>query len=83
MKLRPLISVAETDDGTVLLDEKSGKYWQLNRSGAVILQTLLADGTPQDAADAVVARYPVDEARALADVQALIGSLTRAQLVVP
>lgn len=83
MRLRSHVSVAETDDGTVLLDEKSGKYWQLNLSGSMILRTLLADGTLEEAADAVVARYPVDGAQALADVQALVTSLTTARLVHP
>lgn len=36
------VSIAETDDGAVLLDERTGRYWRLNGSGARLLQALLA-----------------------------------------
>jgi coenzyme PQQ synthesis protein D (PqqD) len=81
LRLRKGISVTETEDGTVLLDQRSGKYWQLNPSGALILSTLLAGGTAEQAAGAVAARYPVDTDRALADVRALVDSLRAARLV--
>lgn len=81
MRLRKGVSVTETEDGTVLLDQRSGKYWQLNPSGALILSTLLEGGTPEAAADAVAARYPVDADRALADVRALLETLRAARLV--
>lgn len=81
MRLGKSVSVTETADGAVVLDQRSGKYWQLNPSGAVVLATLLAGGTPEQAAEAVVARYPVDADRALADVRALVAALRSARLV--
>jgi Coenzyme PQQ synthesis protein D (PqqD) len=81
LRLRKGVTVTETEDGAVLLDERSGRYWQLNTSGALILSTLLAGGTAEQAADAVAARYPVDAGRALADVRELTDSLRAAKLV--
>ena len=83
MKLRKDVSLTDTEDGPVLLDQRTGSYWQLNASGGLILRTLLADGTPEQAAAAVVARYPVEPDRALSDVHALVESLRAARLVRP
>lgn len=83
MKLRKDVSLTDTEDGTVLLDQRSGTYWQLNSSGALILRTLLAGGSPEQAAAAVVARYPVERDQALVDVRALVESLRAARLVRP
>ena len=41
LRLRPDVSAASTATGIVLLDERSGRYWQLNRSGSAALRTLL------------------------------------------
>ncbi|HEV7451226.1 MAG TPA: hypothetical protein VGO16_07530 [Pseudonocardiaceae bacterium] len=30
LQLRADVSTADTDDGLVLLDERAGRYWQLN-----------------------------------------------------
>ncbi len=81
LRLHDHVQLTETEDGAVLLDEKSGQYWQLNGSGLLILRTLLADGTPEQAAAAVVARYPVDDARALEDIEKLVSMLRSARLV--
>jgi Coenzyme PQQ synthesis protein D (PqqD) len=81
LRLRKGVTLTGTGDGAVLLDERSGRYWQLNGSGALILSTLLAGGTAEQAADAVAARYPVDTGRALDDVRSLLDSLRAAKLV--
>ena len=73
--------MTETEDGAVLLNQQSGTYWQLNSSGALILSVLLDGGSAEQAAEAVVARYPVDADQALTDVQALRSSLRNAGLV--
>ncbi|USA02001.1 hypothetical protein NCG97_17145 [Streptomyces lydicamycinicus] len=40
----------DTDDGTVLLNERTGRYWQLNATGGQVLRQLLdgheAPGSP-------------------------------------
>ena len=46
MRLRDGVSSAETDYGIMLLDEDSGRYWNLNPTAALVLRTLLDGGTP-------------------------------------
>jgi hypothetical protein len=50
MTLRPDISTTNTDDGMVLLDERTGRYFQLNPSGALILDALVNGAELQQAA---------------------------------
>ncbi|WP_242887282.1 lasso peptide biosynthesis PqqD family chaperone [Actinomadura litoris] len=83
LRLRPGVSTTDTAYGTVLLDERSGDYWQLNPTAARALR-LLADGsTAEQAAAAMAEEFDVDEPRALRDVTALVGQLRAAGLVRP
>ncbi|GAA3347152.1 hypothetical protein GCM10020358_60820 [Amorphoplanes nipponensis] len=75
------VSIAETDHGVVLLDERTGRYWQLNRSGAVVLRELLAGRTPRDAGAALAGAFPVSPEQAEADAHALLGRLREAGLL--
>ena len=81
MKLRDGVSSADTDYGIALLDEDSGEYWNLNPTGALVLQTLLQGGTSTDAALALVERYDIDVDSASRDVRDLLGGLHSAGLV--
>ncbi|MGI8334545.1 lasso peptide biosynthesis PqqD family chaperone [Actinomadura scrupuli] len=81
LRLRADVSTTDTEYGAVLLDERSGDYWQLNPTGALILVRLLAGDDPAQAAAALAAEYDVDEARALLDVTALLEGLRSARLV--
>ena len=59
LRLRDDVSTADTDDGMILLDERAGRYWQLNRTGALVL-TLLRDGAaPQHVAHTLADRHGV------------------------
>ncbi|WP_031075172.1 lasso peptide biosynthesis PqqD family chaperone [Streptomyces sp. NRRL S-118] len=69
------VSTAETGYGTVLLDQRSGEYWELNPAGTLIVGVLMAGGDEVDAADALVAEYDIDRARAEEDVAALVADL--------
>ncbi|MFD8544750.1 lasso peptide biosynthesis PqqD family chaperone [Streptomyces sp. NPDC059649] len=69
------VSTAETDYGTVLLDERSGDYWELNPTGTLVVKTLLGGGEERDAVDALVARFDIDRAQATEDVAALVREL--------
>jgi hypothetical protein len=80
-KLRAGVAATETEDGMVLLDERTGRYWQLNATGAFVLQTLLAGGTCQDAAAALAERYPSEAERAATDVTAFTERLLAAGLL--
>lgn len=81
LKLRGGVCTADVDYGTALLDERRGVYWNLNPSGALIVQTLLQGGTQEDAAQALTREYSVDVGTAREDVQELVDALSAAQLV--
>ncbi|MFD7711041.1 lasso peptide biosynthesis PqqD family chaperone [Streptomyces sp. NPDC059785] len=80
-RLRADVTACPTEEGMVLLDERRGRYWQLNSTGALIVQTLLDGATPGQAADRLADACPVTAERAAADVAALVDRLTRARLV--
>ncbi|MFJ1974127.1 lasso peptide biosynthesis PqqD family chaperone [Streptomyces sp. NPDC087903] len=69
------VSTAETDYGTVLLDERAGAYWELNPTVTLVVRMLLDGGEESDAAAALVREFDIDEAQALRDVEALVGQL--------
>ncbi|MFJ7768240.1 lasso peptide biosynthesis PqqD family chaperone [Streptomyces sp. NPDC097107] len=81
--LVPGVSVADTENGTVLLDERSGRYWMLNRTGAVVLRCLLDGESPREAARTLLRRYPDAPERAAAHVESLLDALRTAKVMVP
>ncbi|WP_326584495.1 lasso peptide biosynthesis PqqD family chaperone [Streptomyces sp. NBC_00487] len=74
------VSTAETDYGTVLLDERAGAYWELNPTATLVVRTLLDGGDESDAAAALVREFDTDRAQALRDVETLVGQLRSAGL---
>jgi hypothetical protein len=81
MKLRKGVFLAEVDYGAALLDEDSGQYWNLNPTGVLILKTLLAGGTGDQAAQALAENYEVAPDTAAQDIDELVGALSSAGLV--
>jgi hypothetical protein len=81
LKLRDGVSTADTDYGITLLDENSGQYWNLNPTGALVLQMLLAGGTPAQAVQELTEQYEVNADTASRDVEDLVDSLQSAGLV--
>ncbi|GAA2972948.1 lasso peptide biosynthesis PqqD family chaperone [Streptomyces enissocaesilis] len=77
MKLRipEQVSAVDTEYGTVLLDERSGKYWQLTPSASVVLNELKSGGDINSAVAALARRFEVDEATARRDTLALVERL--------
>jgi hypothetical protein len=69
------VSTAETDYGTVLLDERNGTYWELNPTGTVVIKTLLAGGDEAAAVEALLGEFDIDRAQAAQDVEALVREL--------
>ncbi|MGV9559321.1 lasso peptide biosynthesis PqqD family chaperone [Streptomyces sp. NPDC003401] len=76
------MSSTETGDGTVLLDERTGRYWQLNNTGALVLQGLLAGREPAAIAADLAGRYGIDTGQAERDVSAVTGRLRGSKLVI-
>ncbi|WKX69134.1 lasso peptide biosynthesis PqqD family chaperone [Streptomyces sp. XD-27] len=75
LRLRAGVSTAETDYGTVLLDERGGHYWELNPTGALVVRTLLDGGAEPEAVDALIAEFDIDRAQAARDVADLVREL--------
>jgi hypothetical protein len=81
LRLRPDIATTDTNDGLVLLDERTGRYWQLNLTGAHVLHALLAEHDPDHIAQELVTQYRIDLQQAKRDVAALTEQLHAAKLV--
>jgi Coenzyme PQQ synthesis protein D (PqqD) len=79
--LLPHVSVSETDDGMVLLDEKTGRYWQLNGTGGTVLRLLLDGRTRDEVVTELSSAYPGAGERISADVTALLDGLRDARVV--
>ncbi|MBL7496111.1 lasso peptide biosynthesis PqqD family chaperone [Frankia sp. CNm7] len=71
----------DTDFGTALLDQRSGRYWTLNPTAALALRVLLDGGDQAHAARALLDEYDVAPATARADVDRLVDELSVAGLV--
>ncbi|KAA6221588.1 lasso peptide biosynthesis PqqD family chaperone [Streptomyces albofaciens JCM 4342] len=79
--LAPHVSSVRTPGGMVLLNARTGRYWQMNDTGAFVLEHLLAGGTTASAADELRNRHPSAAHRVAADAVALLESLQSAKLV--
>lgn len=82
LRLHPDVVTTETDDGTVLLNLVTGRYWQLNTTGAGVLRHLLDGSTPGDIAAALAHRHAIPPEQAERDVHAILDRLSSAGLVV-
>ncbi|MFI0741253.1 lasso peptide biosynthesis PqqD family chaperone [Streptomyces sp. NPDC021100] len=80
LRFAPDVATAETEYGTVLLDQRKGRYWELNPTGTLVVRTLLDGGGEADAVEALVGAFTVDRERAAADVAALVALLRDAGL---
>jgi hypothetical protein len=80
LRFSPDVSTAKTDYGTVLLNERSGDYWELNPSATLVVQTLLEGADEAAAVDALVTQFDVDQHQAAQDVAALVHGLRQAGL---
>lgn len=82
LRLRPDIATTDTDDGVVLLDERTGRYWQLNPTGAQVLRALLEGHQPDHIARELATRYGIDPPQAEHDVTTITDHLLATKLVV-
>lgn len=79
--LNPQVSLAETDDGAVLLHERTGRYWQLNTTGFSVLRCLTSGQTCEQAAQTLASERAVSATRARHDIAALLDSMCSADLL--
>ncbi|MFE0025645.1 lasso peptide biosynthesis PqqD family chaperone [Amycolatopsis sp. NPDC059021] len=82
VRLQAEVTATDSEDGIVLLDQRDGRYFQLNATGAATLRLLLEGHTLEDAAAALAERAPVRVEQALADVRELLATLRNARLVI-
>ncbi|BAC73400.1 hypothetical protein Save01_01384 [Streptomyces avermitilis] len=75
LKFGANVSTAETDYGTVLLDERAGEYWELNPTGTLVVNTLMAGGDEAAAVVALADEFDIDLVQAKQDVDALVQQL--------
>jgi Coenzyme PQQ synthesis protein D (PqqD) len=81
MRLRADVSMADTDQGMVLLDERVGRYWQLNPTGAKVLRLLLDGVSPDRVTQTLADRYAVSAEKVASDIATLVEGLRTAGLV--
>ncbi|WP_158880514.1 lasso peptide biosynthesis PqqD family chaperone [Amycolatopsis anabasis] len=81
LRFRADVSIADTEYGTVLLDERSGRYWQLNPTGVLVVRALMDGKSADEAVVALTEEYQVGQTRARQDVTALLHRLCSAGLV--
>lgn len=82
LSLAQHVSLTSTEDGAVLLDERTGRYWQLNSTGFVVLHTLLEGGDQEQAVRLLLTRGDADTATVGADVSEIVAHLCSAGLAV-
>lgn len=81
IRLNANVSTTTTEYGSVVLDEASGEYFQLNPLGTVVLQGLLQGQSPPQVAAGLAGEFEVSSAQAEQDVLALLSQLRQARLV--
>ncbi len=81
LRLHPEVASTETDDGAVLLHQRTGRYWQLNTTGARVLRDLLDGYEHEGIAWHLATEHHIDHERAYRDVTAVIEQLRAAKLV--
>ncbi|QUH00860.1 lasso peptide biosynthesis PqqD family chaperone [Saccharopolyspora erythraea] len=82
LRLHPDVVTADSDDGTVLLHQRTGRYWQLNGTGSHVLRQLLDGRSPEQVAADLAGRHRVDLHRTSRDVTAVVDHLRASGLVV-
>ncbi|MEU4225038.1 lasso peptide biosynthesis PqqD family chaperone [Nonomuraea sp. NPDC026600] len=80
--LRGDVSAAHSINGMVLLDERTGRYWQLNATATLVLRALLCGAAPGEVAKRLTGNHPgLSAEQADHDVAGLLAALRRAGLV--
>ncbi|GAA3123159.1 hypothetical protein GCM10010521_07730 [Streptomyces rameus] len=81
MRLRADVSLVETDYGKVLLDRRTGRYWELNPTGSLALDELTSGGDIDSVTTRLTDEFEVGAERARSDAEALVAALVEAGLV--
>jgi hypothetical protein len=82
-ELAPGMTWTDTDEGMVLLNENSGSYLTLNRTGATVLHGILDGKTVEELIGTLQASFPDASERVAADVGQLMASFEQAGVLRP
>ena len=80
-RLRDDVSLAETEHGAVLLDQRGGRYWQTNATGSLVLRALLDGQTADEICCLLPGSSQVSADQVAADISAFRERLRTANLV--
>jgi hypothetical protein len=80
-KIRAHVRSVSTKDGLVILDVNTGKYYSLNRTGAVIWTGLERGLTKEELIAVVLETFNVPEDKLRADVDALLKRLSELRII--
>ncbi|MBO1416829.1 lasso peptide biosynthesis PqqD family chaperone [Streptomyces sp. FH025] len=79
-RLHRHVSTVVTDSGMVLLDERTGGYFELNATGAATLTALLDGASPEEATRRLTADTQAPPDQVATDVAAFLADLARLRL---
>ena len=79
----PDAACAAVDDGTVVLNMRTKRYYSLNETGATVWRMLEDEVPAAEIAAQLIVIYEVDEARAIETVEALLRELEAEALIAP
>ncbi|MBK0870693.1 MAG: lasso peptide biosynthesis PqqD family chaperone [Saccharopolyspora sp.] len=81
LRLRPDVATTDTAEGTVLLDERTGRSFQLNRTGTHVLRGLLLGQDTEHIAQELAERHRIPPHRAKRDVATIVERLRSVTLL--
>lgn len=81
VRLRESVIAQVMDGQMVLLDVNGGQYYDLNASGTLMLEQLLAGATREQVIAAVEHKFLASRERVAADLDALVLTLRQAGLI--
>ncbi|MFI8192046.1 lasso peptide biosynthesis PqqD family chaperone [Streptomyces sp. NPDC085946] len=81
MTLRPGVVTADTEYGMALLDQKSGEYYTLNPTAALIVRTLLDGTSREQTVTSLTATYDVSAEQVEEDITRILQELRAAKLL--
>ncbi|HWS26648.1 MAG TPA: PqqD family peptide modification chaperone [Xanthomonadales bacterium] len=81
VRLRESVVAQVMDGQMVLLDVNGGQYYDLNASGTLMLERLLAGATREQVIAAVEDKFLASSERVAADLDALVLTLRQAGLI--
>ncbi|MEU3165975.1 lasso peptide biosynthesis PqqD family chaperone [Streptosporangium sp. NPDC006930] len=81
--LAPHVSMTDMGQSLVLLNERSGGYWLLNATGAVVVRLLLQGVSVPEVVAQLGRSHPASVHRIPTDVEKLLVSLREARVVTP